>query len=105
MFAGSALFRWDLEKDGAAVTVSVSGSLILDDMRLIAGAARMGAGLTYVFEARVTDDLASGRLVRVLADWCPRFPGFFLYYPNRRLMRPVLRAFQDFVRAEGTIDR
>ncbi|MHC2107821.1 LysR family transcriptional regulator [Methylobacterium sp. WL64] len=104
-FAGGALFRWDLEKDGAAVTVSVSGSLILDDMGLIAEAARMGAGLAYVFEAQVTDDLASGRLVRVLADWCPRFPGFFLYYPSRRLMRPVLRAFLDFVRAEAADDR
>ncbi|QEE42776.1 hypothetical protein FV241_18585 [Methylobacterium sp. WL2] len=55
--------------------------------------------------ARFSAYLASGRLVRVLADWCPRFPGFFLYYPNRHLMRPVLRAFLDFVRAEGTIDR
>jgi DNA-binding transcriptional LysR family regulator len=101
-FAGGALFRWELEKDGAAVAVSVSGNLILDDMRLVAEAARMGAGLAYLFEAQVSDDLASGRLVRVLEDWCPRFPGFFLYYPSRRLMRPVLRAFLDAVRAEGT---
>lgn len=100
-FPGGSLYRWDLEKDGTALAVSVSGRLTLDDNRLIAEAARLGAGLAYVFEAQVEADLEAGRLVRVLTDWCPRFPGFFLYYPCRRLMRPVLRAFLDFIRAEG----
>ncbi|MCJ2058363.1 LysR family transcriptional regulator [Methylobacterium sp. J-048] len=104
-FPGGALYRWDLEKDGAALAVAVSGSLILDDMRLVAQAARLGAGLAYVFEAQVIDDLEAGRLVRVLEDWCPRFPGFFLYYPSRTLMRPVLRAFLDFVRGEDVGER
>ena len=35
--------------------------------------------------------LASGALVRVLEDWCPPFPGFFLYYPSRRSSRPLCR--------------
>jgi len=40
----------------------------------------------------------------VLEDWCPRFPGFFLYYPSRRLMRPVLRAFIDFIQTAAAAD-
>jgi DNA-binding transcriptional LysR family regulator len=96
-FASGALYQWEFERDGAACAVSVSGNLILDDDGLIAAAARHGAGLAYLFEAQVRADLAAGRLVRALEDWCPSFPGFFLYYPCRRLMRPVLRAFVDFI--------
>ncbi|MEL6059915.1 MULTISPECIES: LysR substrate-binding domain-containing protein [unclassified Methylobacterium] len=103
-FAGGALYQWEFEKDGAEQAVSVSGPLILDDNGLIAEAARNGAGLAYLFEAQVAADLAAGRLVRVLEDWCPRFPGFFLYYPSRRLMRPVLRAFIDFIQTAAAAD-
>jgi DNA-binding transcriptional LysR family regulator len=98
-FAGGALYRWELEKDGAAVEVAVEGSLVLNDDRLIIDAARAGAGLAFVFEAQVADDIATGRLLRVMEDWCPPFPGFFLYYPRSRLMRPALRAFIEFARA------
>jgi DNA-binding transcriptional LysR family regulator len=41
--------------------------------------------------------LANGQLERVLADWAPRFPGLYLYYPGRRQIPPVLRAFVDFL--------
>ena len=42
--------------------------------------------------------IASGELVHLLPDWSPPFPGFYLYYPSRRQMRPALRAFVDFFR-------
>ena len=45
--------------------------------------------------------LATGRLIRVLEDWCPPFDGFFVYYPSRRQMRPALRAFVDFFKVSG----
>ena len=47
-------------------------------------AARAGFGLAYLPEEEVRSDLESGRLVRVLADWCPPFSGYHLYYPSRR---------------------
>ncbi len=100
-FAGGSLYRWEFEKDGVAMTVAMRGSLVINDDRLIAQAALTGAGLAYVFESTVAADIAEGRLVRVLKDWCPAFPGFFLYYPRRDLMRPVLRAFIDFSRAKS----
>ncbi|MGO4706496.1 hypothetical protein AB4072_12070 [Microvirga sp. 2MCAF38] len=31
------------------------------------------------------DDIADGRLIHVLADWCPPFSGYHLYYPSRRV--------------------
>jgi DNA-binding transcriptional LysR family regulator len=58
----------------------------------------VGGGLAYVFEAQVTELIQQNRLVRVLADWCPAYPGFFLYYPSRRQLPAALRAFIDFAR-------
>jgi DNA-binding transcriptional LysR family regulator len=97
-FPSGGLYLWELEKDGIAQSIPVTGTLVLDDDGLVAEAARGGAGLAYLFEAQVAADIAAGRLIRVLDAWCPPFPGFFLYYPSRRQMRPLLRSFVDHVR-------
>lgn len=81
--------------------VAVEGQLTLGDQELILDAALADHGLAFVFEAYAKSALANGRLQRVLEDWCPAFPGFFLYYPSRRHTPPVLRAFLDMIR-EGT---
>jgi DNA-binding transcriptional LysR family regulator len=96
-FAGGGLYRWEFERDGASFQVAVSGPLILNDDALIADAAVAGAGLGYAFEPAVAENLKHERLVRVLDAWCPPYARFYLYYPTRRLMRPALRAFIDFV--------
>jgi DNA-binding transcriptional LysR family regulator len=62
---------------------------------MIAQASRAGIGLAYVNESIVADDIASGRLVEVLNEWTPSYPGFCLYYPGRRYMAASLRAFVD----------
>lgn len=97
-FSSGRIYRWELERDGQAVVVDVPGILTLADQRLIRLAALDGAGLAFVFDQRVEQDVAEGRLVRVLEDWCPPFDGFHIYYPTRRQMRPALRAFVDFFR-------
>jgi len=61
-------------------------------------AALDGLGLARVAEERVAPFLASGALVRVLEDWCPPFPGFFLYYPSRRQQPAALSALIDTLR-------
>ena len=61
-------------------------------------AALDGAGLAWVTEDRVTPYLASGQLVKVLEDWTPPFPGFFLYYPSRRQQPAALAAVIDAFR-------
>ncbi|HMI46432.1 MAG TPA: LysR substrate-binding domain-containing protein, partial [Gemmatimonadaceae bacterium] len=59
---------------------------------LVIQAALDGAGLAWVAEDRVTPHLATGALMRVLEDWCPPFPGFFLYYPSRKQQPAALAA-------------
>jgi len=97
-FDSGVIYRWEFEKDGQALTVSVNGPLILGDDRLALIAALNGAGMAYLFGARLDGALEDGRLERVLADWCPPFDGFSIYYPTRHQVRPALRAFVDFFR-------
>lgn len=52
-------------------------------------AALAGFGLAYLPEDSVMAHIAEGRLVRVLADWCPPYPGYHLYYPSRRQPTPA----------------
>jgi DNA-binding transcriptional LysR family regulator len=61
-------------------------------------AALDGLGVGYLLDHEVAPHVDAGRLVRILDDWTPPFPGFHLYYPSRRQMRPILRAFIDCVR-------
>ena len=42
--------------------------------------------------------IASGALVRALEDWCPPFPGYFLYYPSRRQQPAALPALIEALR-------
>ena len=78
------LYAWEFEKHGREMNVRVDGQLVLGTATFMLMAARAGFGLAYLPEEEVRSDLESGRLVRVLADWCPPFSGYHLYYPSRR---------------------
>jgi len=78
------LYAWEFEKDKREVRVRVEGQLVLSTSVLILNAALDWFGLAYLPEDQVKTDLADGRLVRVLADWCEPFPGYHLYHPSRR---------------------
>lgn len=95
-FANGTIYRWEFDRGDEAMVVAVDGPLIVSEDRLAMLAALNGAGLAYLFDMRVEDEVAKGRLLRVLADWCQPYPGPVLYYPSRRQMRPALRAFIDF---------
>jgi DNA-binding transcriptional LysR family regulator len=97
-FPSGAPYRWEFEKNGQAVAIDVEGPLAFDDQELMTHAALGGAGLAFVFEHRAQPYLASRKLVRVLEDWCPAFPGMFLYHPGRRHMAAPLRAFIDMLK-------
>jgi DNA-binding transcriptional LysR family regulator len=86
------LLPWEFEKDGKEINIRTSGPLVVNDGDLPAAAVRAGAGLGYMMEHDVADEIASGSLVQVLKDWCPSYPGFYLYHPGRRQSPPALRA-------------
>jgi DNA-binding transcriptional LysR family regulator len=96
-----APYRWEFEKEGQALRLAVEGPLRTESTRLRRDAARAGLGIGYFFEAEVASDVAEGRLVRLLADWTPPYPGCQLYYPSRRLPPPPLRAFVEHLREAG----
>jgi DNA-binding transcriptional LysR family regulator len=100
-FGSGRLYAWEFERGGVELSVELDGALVLDDQDMMVDAALTGAGIAFTFEDQVKDLVADGRLVRLLEDWCPYYPGFYLYYPSRRQMPSALRAFIDFVRSQG----
>jgi DNA-binding transcriptional LysR family regulator len=83
------LYVWDFEKDGRPLNVRVAGQLVVNGLNQVVKATLDGYGLAYTLEDMVQEHLASGRLVRVLDDWCQPFAGYHLYYPSRRQASPA----------------
>lgn len=100
-FDSGRYYAWEFERDGIELAIEVDGPLTMNDQSLMVEAALDGVGLTYAFEGQVEAHLAAGRLIRVLEDWCPSYGGFYLYYPSRRQLPAVMRAFVDFVRSDA----
>ena len=99
--SGGGLYAWDLEKDGREVRVRVDGQLAFNNVNMIVRACLSGFGLGFVMEDHVREHLASKRLVRVLEDWCPRFPGYHLYYPSRREPSAAFALLVEALRFRG----
>lgn len=95
---GEGVYRWEFDKGDQSLAVAVTGPLILDDLDLMIQAAIDGAGLAFMAEDRAAPHIESGALERVLEDWCPPFPGFFLYYPSRRQQPAALVALIEALR-------
>jgi DNA-binding transcriptional LysR family regulator len=95
------LYAWEFEKDGREVNVRVEGKLVFNTIALRLNAALAGFGLAYLPEDQVRAYVAKGRLIRVLADWCPSFSGYHLYYPRRRQPTPAFVLLVDALRHRG----
>jgi DNA-binding transcriptional LysR family regulator len=93
---GGSLYAWEFEKNGRELHVRVEGQLVFNGAEALLKASLKGLGLAYLTEGHVQPYLSSGRLVRVLSDWCPPFSGYHLYYPSRRQPSP---AFSVLVQA------
>ncbi|MGO4854769.1 LysR family transcriptional regulator [Phaeovulum sp. W22_SRMD_FR3] len=99
--AEAARYRWEFTRRGESLSLVTEGRLVLDDARLVLAAARAGFGVAYVSLSAAASDLAAGRLVRLLEDWTPPYPGLALYYARNRQMNAGMRAFVSFVRNLG----
>lgn len=78
------IYAWEFEKGDHSLRVRVEGQLTLNTLPQRIDGALAGLGFAWVPEDAVATEVADGRLVSVLDDWCPPFPGYYLYYPGRR---------------------
>lgn len=95
------LFPWGLEKDDREVKVRGEGQLVFNSLGMRLSSALDGLGVAYIPEDQVLPYIAEGQLVRVLEDWCPKFPGYHLYYPSRRHSSPALTLLIENLRYRG----
>ncbi len=93
-----AIMPWRFQRDGKALDLTVSGSLVVNADTLIERAVLGGIGLAQVPRAMFEHEIASGRVVSVLEPWQLVMPPFALYYPSRRQMPAALKALVDFLR-------
>jgi DNA-binding transcriptional LysR family regulator len=75
------LYHWEFEKEGKPLRVRVEGQVTFNLQAERIDAALSGFGIACIPEDRVQDYIKSGELIQVLQDWCPSFPGYYLYYP------------------------
>jgi DNA-binding transcriptional LysR family regulator len=94
----SGIYRWEFEKGRKTVTVNPQGPVTFDDSDLVIRAVLNGVGIGMAMEEPLAEMIAKGRLVQVLRDWCPTFPGYFLYYPSRRNHPAALTALINTLR-------
>ncbi|WP_284948006.1 LysR family transcriptional regulator [Acidisoma cladoniae] len=92
------LYAWEFEKGRREVKVRVEGRLTFNTSPPMLDAALAGFGLAYLPDDDVADHVAAGRLVRVLADWCPPYSGYHLYYPSRRQPTPAFALLVEALR-------
>jgi DNA-binding transcriptional LysR family regulator len=92
------LYVWEFERRGRPVNVHVEGQLTFNTSPPIVLAALQGLGVAFLPEGEFDPHIDEGRLLRVLEDWCPFFPGYYLYYPSRRQPSPAFTLVLDALR-------
>ncbi|MCC8938814.1 MULTISPECIES: LysR family transcriptional regulator [Bradyrhizobium] len=98
---GGRLYAWEFEKNARELNVRVEGQLVFNSAGLLLDGALKGLGLAYLTEGHVRPYVSEGRLIRVLADWCPPFSGYHLYYPSRRQASPAFTLLVEALRYRG----
>lgn len=101
-FPSGRLYKWEFEQGDKKLDVDVRGRCTFGDFDYALDAALAGVGFMLVFDEQVESLVREGRLVRVLDDWLPPYPGFMLYYPRQRRVTSALRAFIDLLQELGT---
>jgi DNA-binding transcriptional LysR family regulator len=102
MPTSGGLYVWDFERRGQKVNVRVDGPLIVNTSTPQVDAAVAGLGIAFLPEDELMPHIESGKLVRALEDWCPKFSGYHLYYPSRRQPSPAFSLVVQALRMSGT---
>ena len=91
-------YRWEFTENGRDFSVAVPARVLSTGSAINRGLAIAGLGITLSYEDHVRGALAEGKLVSVLEEFCTPFPGYYLYYPQRRSASRALRALVGHVR-------
>src|SRR5437763_12152173 len=97
--AGTPPYRWEFTEDGREVVVAVPARVLSTDSAVNIHLPCAGLGLAIVYDYEVREEIARGELVPVLQKFCEPFPGYYLFYPQRRHASPALRAFIEYLRS------
>lgn len=92
------VYHWEFEKDNDQLRVKVEGQLTFNSLLERIDAALSGFGIACVPEDMIQNEVDSGALVRILEEWSPPFPGYYLYYPSRKQHPPAFALMIDTLR-------
>ncbi|MRH98227.1 LysR family transcriptional regulator [Agrobacterium tumefaciens] len=95
------LWSWPFAKDGHELKVRPQGQAVINTIARTLEMTLADAGLAYLPEDVVVTHIASGQLIRVLADWSPLASGYHLYYPSRRQPTPAFSLILNAFRYSG----
>lgn len=101
--ADAAPYRWEFTENGQDFSVAVDARVITTDGSLMLDMALAGVGLTMVMAERAKPYVERGELVVVLEEYCPPFPGYYLYYPQRQHASAALRTLIEYLRGRATL--
>jgi DNA-binding transcriptional LysR family regulator len=99
--SSGGLYAWELLHDGQPIEARVRGQAVFTNVHHMLAAALDGVGVTFLPESLVAPHVQAGRLVSVMEDWCPSFPGLHAYYPSRRHSSRALGLVIDALRYTG----
>lgn len=95
------LYAWDFEKGGKSLSVRVSGQAVFNNTYLMLQGALDDMGMAYIPLSLAEPYISEGKLMPVLEDWWPLFPGYHLYYASRRQLAPALSHIIDVLRCSS----
>lgn len=98
MQTGGGLYVWDFQRKDKQVNVRVDGQLVFNTSPNVVDAALAGLGVAWLPEEEFAPHIENGSLIRVLDEWCPAFPGYYLYYPSRRQPSPAFSLVLEALR-------
>lgn len=99
--SSGGIYAWELEREGQAQELRVRGQAMFTTGYHMLNAALSGCGIAYLTEDLAASHVREGRLVSVMQDWCPKFPGLHAYYPSRRHASRALALVIDAIRHKG----
>jgi DNA-binding transcriptional LysR family regulator len=99
--SSGGLYAWELRHEGRDIEMRPHGQLVFNGAYQMLEAALSGNGLAFLTEDLVAHHVREGRLVSVMEDWCPHFPGLHAYYPSRRHSSRALALVIDAIRLKG----